>query len=58
MADALFAIAMLAAFVLAGGGTHLLATGRARKQGALMLVMAAVLVFNVLIWSLPPPAAG
>ena len=46
------AIAMLGAFACAGGGGYLIATGRDRKRGTLMLVMAAVLVANVLIWTM------
>ncbi len=45
-------IAMLAAFALTGGGIHLLRQGRDRTKGVLMLVMAAVLVGNVVIWTL------
>ena len=46
------AIAMLGCFACAIGGGYLLATGRDRKKGALLLVMAAVLVGNVLVWTL------
>lgn len=46
------AIAMLAAFACAIGGGYLLARGRDRTKGVLMLVMAAVLVGNVAIWTL------
>lgn len=45
-------IAMLAVFALAGGGLLLLRRGNYR-QGGLMLVAAAVLFVNVLIWTLP-----
>jgi len=46
------AIAMLAAFAcLIGGGTMILRRSDVRK-GVLMLVMAAVLVGNVAIWTL------
>lgn len=44
-------IAMLAAFALAFFGAKL-ARGPERTKGILMLVMAAVLVGNVLIWTL------
>ena len=44
-------IAMFAAFALAFFGTRLL-RGAERIKGVLMLVMAAVLVGNVLIWTL------
>ena len=45
------ALAMLAAFALAGGGVYLLAQRRERTKAMLMLVMAAVLVGNVAIWT-------
>jgi hypothetical protein len=45
-------VAMLAAFACAIGGGWLIATRRDRRKGVLMLVMAAVLVGNVLIWTL------
>jgi len=45
-------LAILAAFALAVGGVWLIAKRKAAKQGALMLIMAAVLVANVLIWAL------
>ncbi len=46
------AIAMLGAFACLFGGGYLIAKGRDRKRGVLMLVMAAVLVANVLIWTM------
>jgi hypothetical protein len=42
---------MLAAFALAGRGAYLLVKGRDRTRAVLMLVMAAVLVGNVAIWT-------
>ncbi|WP_156457997.1 hypothetical protein [Sphingomonas sp. Leaf412] len=49
--NALFpAVAVLAAFALAGGGIHLIAKRRDRTRGVLMIVMAAVLIGNLLIW--------
>ena len=45
-------IAMLAAFALAGfGARQLWRGGEGRFKGVLMLVMAAVLVGNVLVWT-------
>ena len=44
-------VAMLACFACLGGGAYLLATRRDRRKGALLLVMAAVLLGNVLIWT-------
>jgi high-affinity Fe2+/Pb2+ permease len=46
------ALAMLAAFVLAAGGVKLAMKPETRARGLLMLVAAAVLVGNVLIWTL------
>jgi len=52
IATAALSLAMLAAFALAAGGAWLIVKRKVYKQGALMLVMAAVLVANVLIWSI------
>lgn len=46
------AIAMLAAFALIAGGVGVIQRGENRRQGLLMLVMAAVLIGNVVIWTL------
>ena len=46
------AIAMLAAIACGIGGGYLIATGRDRRKGVLLLVMAAVLVVNVAIWTI------
>ena len=43
---------MIAVFLLTGGGTYLVVTGRDRRKGLLMLVAAAVGLANVLIWVL------
>lgn len=48
----LLSIAMLASFGLIIGGVVLIRRGDTRK-GVLMIVAAAVLVGNVLIWTLP-----
>ena len=45
-------VAMLAAFACAISGGVLIATGRDRRKGVLMVVMALVLVANVAIWTL------
>lgn len=42
---------MLASFALAAGGGWLIARGRDRRKGVLMLVAAAVFAGNVLIWT-------
>ena len=46
------AIAMLGAIACVIGGGWMIASGRDRMKGALLLVMAAVLVGNVLIWTM------
>jgi hypothetical protein len=45
------AIAMLACLALLAGGSVLIVRRRDVKRGVLMLVMAAVLLGNVLIWT-------
>jgi hypothetical protein len=51
--SAALSIAMLAAFALVWGGAWLIAKRRDRKRGILMIVAAAVLIGNVLIWVVP-----
>ena len=46
------ALAMIAVFLLAAGGTKLILGRAHRKQGALMLVAALVLFGNVLVWTI------
>uniref|UniRef100_UPI0035C9F213 hypothetical protein n=1 Tax=uncultured Sphingomonas sp. TaxID=158754 RepID=UPI0035C9F213 len=46
------ALAMLAAFACLIGGGVLIARRQNARKGVLMLVMAAVLVGNVAIWTL------
>ncbi len=48
----MLSILMLAAFLLAGGGLYLVWRGRERRKGLLMLAAAAVMVGNVLVWTL------
>lgn len=50
VAQAAPAIAMLAVFACLAGGVWQLSRGGDRRKGALLLVMAAVLFGNVLIW--------
>jgi hypothetical protein len=52
IAQAAPAVAMLGAFACLAGGGYLLAQRRDRTRGILMLVMAAVLIGNVLIWTM------
>jgi high-affinity Fe2+/Pb2+ permease len=47
----LLSIFVLATFALVAGGAYLLIKRRERKQGILMLVAAAVMFGNVLIWT-------
>ena len=49
----ILAIAMLGVFALAIGGGRLAARRGDRKRGILMLVAAAVLFGNVLLWGWP-----
>lgn len=52
LANAAPAIAMLAAFACLFGGVWQLRRGPDRRKGWLLIIMAAVLVANVLIWTL------
>ena len=49
---ALMSVMMIGVFALVGGGVYLIVTRRDRRKGALMLVAAAVLLANVLIWTI------
>ena len=46
------ALAMIAAFVLAIGGVKLALSRENRSRGLLMIAAAAVLIGNVLVWTL------
>jgi hypothetical protein len=50
-AAAILSILVLASFALVAGGAYLLIKRKERKQGILMLVAAAVLFGNVLVWT-------
>jgi high-affinity Fe2+/Pb2+ permease len=50
--SAAMAVAMLAAFALTFGGVRLALKPKDRMRGVLMIVAAAVLIGNVLIWTL------
>ena len=52
LGSAVMAVAMIAAFVLAIGGIRLAMRKEDRGRGLLMLGAAAVIVANVLIWTL------
>ena len=49
--DLFLGIAMIAVFALMWGGATLVRRGEDRRRGILMLVAAAVLLANVLIWT-------
>ncbi len=50
--SAIMALAMLSASALAAGGVKLAMKPETRSRGILMIVAAAVIVGNVLIWTL------
>jgi len=45
------AVAMIAAFLLIVGGIRLAMQRQTRSRGVLMVVAAAVIVMNVMIWT-------
>ena len=47
----LMAIAMIAAFLLVIAGVKLALARQTRKRGVLMILAAAVVVMNVMIWT-------
>ena len=51
LTSAALAIATISAFLLAIGGIRLVRHSASRTQGILMIVAAAVLVMNVMIWT-------
>lgn len=52
MTDAALSLAMLTALALMAGAVFLLRRGE-RQRPALMAILAAVMITNVVIWSLP-----
>jgi high-affinity Fe2+/Pb2+ permease len=52
ISSAAMAIAVIASFLLTVGGIRLMLGAETRGRGALMLTAAAVLMANVLIWTL------
>jgi hypothetical protein len=50
--DGAMALAMLAAVLLAAAGVKLTARRQTRGRGALMIIAAAVLIMNVMIWTM------
>ena len=55
MNETILSIAMIAAFVLLGGGAWLIARKRDLKRGFLMLGAAVVLGVNIWVMTLPVP---
>ena len=51
--DAVLSVVVLAAVALLAGAFWLWRRGDAQKQVVLMLVLAAVMIANVLIWTVP-----
>lgn len=51
LAATLLSIAMIAVVALVWGGAVLIRRGTAQRQGVLMIVCAAVILGNVLIWT-------
>jgi hypothetical protein len=45
------ALGMIAAFLLTAGGIKLSLAAQTRSRGILMIVAAAVIVMNVMIWT-------
>lgn len=54
MLDAALSLTMLALIALVGGALFLFRRGE-RKRPVLMLVLAAVMAVNLVIWTLPTP---
>ena len=52
VASGALALAMIAAFVLVLGGIRLVREPQSRSRGWLMIAAAAVLVMNVMIWTI------
>jgi hypothetical protein len=55
MNELALSIAMLAVFVLAGGGIWMIVKRHDNKRGLLMIVAALVIAANVAIWTMPLP---
>ena len=51
--DFVVSLVTLAALVLLARAIYLWRRGNGRKQAGLMLVLAAVMIVNVLIWAIP-----
>jgi len=51
LSSIVLAFAMIAAFLLGGGGVRLAVDRQTRGRGLLMLAAALVIVMNVMIWT-------
>jgi len=51
--DIVLSVVTLVALVLVARAIYLCRRGNDRKQAGLMLVLAAVMIVNVLIWTIP-----
>lgn len=49
--DIALGFAMVAGFLLLAGGVRLVCSPQTRSRGALMILAAAVIVMNVMIWT-------
>lgn len=49
-------VAMVAVFALIAGGIYLWRSKGDRQKGLLMVAAGIVILANVMIWSVPPPA--
>lgn len=53
--ELILSLVVLCTIALIGGAVVLFRRGTAAKQAWLMLLLAAVMIVNVLIWTLPTP---
>jgi len=51
ISSAALALGMIASFLLAVGGVRMMLDRQTRARGALMLAAAAVMVTNVMVWT-------
>ena len=58
MNDFVPSLVVLAILALLGGATYLWRRHNNRKQALLMVVLALVMAFNVVVWTIPTPDAA
>ena len=51
LSSIVMAMGMVSGFLLIAGGVKLAFAGQTRRRGILMIVAAAVIVMNVMIWT-------